>query len=169
MKKIAFLVFALAVTLAGFGQTGTEPVKFPQYINDGKIPGFSIISAPDSAVFTHKNLKPNKPTLIMVFSPECGHCQEETKAIEANMEHFKDVQILMVTWVSYKLLVPFSRQFGTVKYPNITLAYDAHDFFYDYYDVHRYPKVIIYNKDGQYVSDYDGMFDVEDVWKDLGF
>lgn len=168
MKKAAYLIFCLLFGVSAFAQSGTSAVKFPEYINKGTIPEFSVITAPDSAVFTDKNLKKFKPLLVMIFSPDCSHCQHETQLIEKNMEHFKDAQILMVTWLPYNTLVPFSKTYGTSEYPNITLAHDPHDFFYGYYEMHKYPKVIIYNENGQYVSDYEGTFEIENVWNDLG-
>lgn len=168
MKKAAYLFFCLVVGVSAFAQSGTSGVKFPKYVIEGTIPEFSVVTAPDSAIFTNKNLKKDKPLLIMIFSPDCDHCQHETQVIEKNMEHFKDAQILMVTWLPYNTLVPFSKQYETVKYPNIILAHDPHDFFYGYFQMYKYPKVIVYNEKGQYVSDYEGTFEIENVWKDLG-
>lgn len=153
---------------AAFAQTDDKKVEFPEYISEGTIPEFSVVTAPDSAEFTNEDLKSNKPLLIMIFSPGCGHCQHETQLIEKNMEHFKDTQILMVTWLPFNTLAPFSEDYNTAEYANITLAQDPNDFFYDYYEVRRYPKLIVYNEDGKYVSDYEGNIPLEDVWKDLG-
>lgn len=177
MKKITFFFCFLMIGVVGFGQsdktdktdkTDKSKVKFPEYVEKGTIPNFSIIAAPDSTAFTDKDLKKNTPLLVMIFSPECGHCQHEAKLIEQNMEHFKNAQILMVTWLPYASLDKFNREYLSGDHPNITLAQDPNDFFYDYFEVHRYPKLVVFNKDGYYVSDYDGDIQIEDVWKDLG-
>ncbi len=177
MKKSIFFFCFLLIGAAGYSQsdqtdkmekTEKTKVKFPEYVEKGTIPAFSIIESPDSTAFTDKDLKKNTPLLVMIFSPECGHCQHEAQMIEQNMEHFKDAQILMVTWLEYSSLAKFASKYGTSKYSNITLAQDPNDFFYDFYEVHRYPKLVVYNKNGNYVSDYDGDIKLEDVWKDLG-
>lgn len=168
MKKAFYLFFCLLVEVSAFAQISNSGVRFPQYINEGTIPEFSVVTAPDSTIFTRKDLKKDKPLLIMIFSPDCSHCQHETQVIEKNMEHFKDAQILMVTWLPYNTLVPFSEAYNTGKYQNIILAHDPHDFFYGYFEMHQYPKVIVYNKKGEYVSDYEGTFEIENVWNDLG-
>ncbi len=93
MKKAAYLFFCLLVGVSGFAQSGTSGVKFPKYINEGTIPEFSVVTAPDSTIFTNRDLKKDKPLLIMIFSPDCDHCQHETQVIEKNMEHFKNAQI----------------------------------------------------------------------------
>lgn len=177
MKKITFFFCFLMIGTAGFSQndktatpdkTNKTKVDFPKYVENPEIPAFSIFAAPDSTVFTDKDLKKDTPLLIMIFSPQCGHCQQEAKLIGQNMEHFKNAQILMVTWLPFGTLAKFGKDYGTNRYSNITLAQDPNDFLYDFYEVHRYPKLIVYNKDGQYVSDYDGDIKLEDVWKDLG-
>lgn len=180
MKRITFLLFFLIIGATVFGQSDNTDktskttkadkaeVKFPAYVENPAIPKFNIIAAPDSTAFTEKDLKKDTPLLMMIFSPECGHCQQEAKLIGENIEHFKNAQILMVTWMPYSTLDKFGKYYGTNRYSNITLAQDPTDFLYGFYDVHRYPKLIVYNKDGQYVSDYDGNIVLEDVWKDLG-
>lgn len=167
MRNIFILAFSMLAAINSFAQTNADKPRFPEYIDKGTLPDFKVIAAPDSTEFTKADLKKKKPLLLMIFSPECGHCQHETKLIEQNMEHFKHAQILMVTWLPYSTLKDFARDYNTTAYPNITLVQDPNDFFYAYYEVHRYPKLIIYNKDGYYVSDYDGNIPLEDVWKDL--
>lgn len=168
MKKTVFLIVCVLLSTADFAQSRNSKAEFPAYIEKGTIPDFTVFAAPDSTLFTQKDLEKNKPLLLMIFSPKCGHCQHETELIEQQMDHFENAQILMVTWMPYNTLVPFSKKYRTVDYPNITLVHDPSDFFYDFYEVHRYPKIVVYNKNGDYVSDYSGNIDLEDVWKDLG-
>jgi thioredoxin-related protein len=40
--------------------------------------------------------------MIMFFSPDCDHCQKQTKELLAYKKELKDIQILMVSVLSYK-------------------------------------------------------------------
>ncbi|MEI8060067.1 MAG: hypothetical protein WCG67_07920, partial [Ferruginibacter sp.] len=45
------------------------------------VPSFKLINVADSSIFTKNNLKKKKATIIIMFSPDCEHCQAETKEL----------------------------------------------------------------------------------------
>ncbi len=96
MKKIALFFFFLAIANFGFAQEENTVNQLPEYITKETIPDFTIFTSPDSAAFTNHDLKKNMPLILMIFSPNCGHCQHETQLIEKHNDRFKDAQILMV-------------------------------------------------------------------------
>ena len=167
MKKIAFFFLFLAIAHLGFAQGEKTDTQLPEYISKGTIPEFKIFTMPDSVAFTNRDLKKDKPLILMIFSPNCGHCQHETQLIEKNIDRFKDAQILMVTWLPYSTLEPFAASYGTKNYEQITLGYDPKDFLYGYYDVHKYPTLVVYDKKGNYVNRFDGSFEISEVWEAL--
>lgn len=104
----------------------------------------------------------------MIFSPECGHCQNVTTELTKNIQHFKNAQILMVTWLPYSEMLNFYHSYHIGEHPEITLGWDKKDFFLPYYQVQMYPKLVVYNKNGKYVNSFSGEINLEDVWKALG-
>ncbi len=165
MKKLLFILPAFFFYYSGFSQTNATAEKTPAYILNPSIPDFTVYTTPDSTAFTQKDLKKNQPTLLMIFSPECGHCQNETREIVKDIDHFKNTQILMVTWLPYSELVSFYKMFKLADYPQITVAYDKKDFFLPYYEVQMYPKLVVYDKKGKYVNSFSGNIQLEDVLK----
>ena len=98
MKRILFLMTCLIITIEGFSQKSmTDTV--PAYIRSGVMPSFTTYKAPDSTAFTKQDVRKGKPVLLMIFSPDCGHCQNVTKEIIKNINHFKKAQIIMITWL----------------------------------------------------------------------
>ena len=107
MKILTLLSAFFLITYAGFSQTNTQKNNTPTYISNPAIPDFKVYTAPDSTLFTNKNFHKNKSTLIMVFSPECGHCQHVTNLLLDDINHFKNTQILMTTWLPYNEMISF--------------------------------------------------------------
>ncbi len=165
MKKLLFILPLFLFCYSGFSQTNAAAEKTPAYVLNPSFPDFTVYKAPDSTAFTQKDLKKNEATLLMIFSPECGHCQNETRELIKNIDHFKNTQILMVTWLPYNEMVSFYKMFKLADYPQITVAWDRKDFFLPYYEVQMYPKLVVYDKKGKYVNSFSGPINLEDVWK----
>src|SRR6185437_1446603 len=111
MKKIPFLIACVFAFYAGFSQATPTAEATPQFISNPFIPDFTLYKAPDSTVFTNKDLVKKKPVLIMIFSPDCGHCQHETEVLLKNIDHFKNTQILMTTWLPYSEMAAFYKTY----------------------------------------------------------
>ena len=77
MRKLLFLFGYLLLANTVFSQTNAQADSLAAYIRIGTIPSFTVYKAPDSSAFTNKDLKKGKPVLLMLFSPDCGHCQHQ--------------------------------------------------------------------------------------------
>lgn len=168
MKKILLILTSFFIFCAGFSQTNPSKNNAPEYISNPSIPDFTVYTATDSSAFTKEDLKKKKATVLMIFSPECGHCQNVTRELTKNIDHFKNTQILMVTWLPYSEMMGFYHNFKIGEYPEITMGWDKKDFFLPYYQVQMYPKLVVYDKHGKYVDSFNGEINLEDVWKAVG-
>lgn len=165
MKKIVLILTCSFIFFSAFSQTNASKANTPEYISNPNIPEFTVYKAPDSTVFTKEDLKKKEATVLMIFSPECGHCQNETRELLKNIDHFKNTQILMVTWLPYTEMMAFYHEFKIAEHPEITMAWDKKDFFLPYYHVQMYPQLVVYDKKGKYVNSFSGAINLEDVWK----
>lgn len=168
MKTILFFSAFLFVAHTGFSQTNTAANETPAYITTPTMPVFTVYKAPDSTVFTNDDVRKGRPTLLMIFSPDCGHCQHVATEITKNISHFKKDQILMFTWLPYNDMTAFYKNYHIADYPQITMAWDPKFFFLPYYHVTSYPKLIVYDRKGKYVKEFQGNIQVEDVWQAMG-
>src|SRR4051812_3473123 len=88
MRIIFILLIAVFISLSSNAQTkaiSSNTDTLAPYQKNPSIPPFSI-QMPDSSWFSKVKLKPNKPTLILYFSPDCGHCQLETEEVLSKMK-----------------------------------------------------------------------------------
>lgn len=160
----AFLLF----TCQGISQNVSPAGDSPDYVRLGTIPDFVTYKAPDSTLFTPKDMHKRKPTLLMIFSPDCSHCQHETTVLLKNFQHFRKTQVIMVTWLPFSDMMSFYRNYKIADYPQITMTWDPKFFFLPYYHVRTYPTLVAYDKNGNYVNTFSGEIQLKQVWKALG-
>jgi thiol-disulfide isomerase/thioredoxin len=147
--SIAFINIALFAT----AQNDTQPNSLSKFET---IPAFNIYTVPDSIAFTNKNLLKNKPLIILFFSPDCEHCQKETKELLAYKEELKNIQILMVSPSSYPLIKQFYQEYGLSAMPNIKLGNDVNYTLGSIYQLRTFPSMFIYDQSGKLAKAFVG-------------
>jgi protein-disulfide isomerase len=146
MKNI-FLSFMLLVAV-GCSQAQNKA-------NIQNIPPYRILNA-DSVYRTPANLKKNMPVMIVYFSPDCGHCQELMYEIKGQMKDFKNIQVVMITPVDYKMVKGFYRDFGVSAYPNFTVGTEGRTYeVLQYYNIKTTPYIAIYNHNHKLLKAYE--------------
>ncbi len=133
------------------------------YLSFPTIPSFKLIKVPDSTYFTKEDLKKKTPTIVMVFSPDCEHCQEMTKQITANIKLFKKAQIVMATPVGFSYVKKFYEEYKISNYSAITMGRDPTYFLGTFYKVRSFPAIFIYNKKGQLVNWFTGEVELKKI------
>jgi thioredoxin-related protein len=133
------------------------------YLRFPVVPPFTLYKVPDSTKFTKADLNKKKNTLLIVFSPECDHCQHETKAITDAINKFKKIQIVMASWLPYQQIQKFYTDFNIAAYPNITMGWDKSFFLPPYYKLSSLPFMALYDKKGNLLSVYEGSVKIEKI------
>ena len=88
------------------------------------LPTFTIYTVPDSTAFSNEQLKKNKPVVLMFFSPDCDHCQKETKELLAYKEKLKGLQIIMASAAAFAEIKTFYKEYNIASMPNIIMGKD---------------------------------------------
>ena len=159
MQRVLFFLFLMGLGLTGFSQTDTSLL----YLRFPTIPPFSIIKVSDSTRFTKDDLKSKKAVVIMVFSPDCEHCQNETKELIAHIDLFKKVQIIMASPLDYDYIKRFYEEYKIADYPNIIMGKDPGYFFGTFYHIRSFPAIFLYDKKGNFIDKFDGSVPVEKI------
>lgn len=161
MKYISILTLLLITVIGNhcFAQSDSSLL----YLRFPTVPPFSIIKVPDSTRFTKNELQKKQATMIMVFSPDCDHCQQETKELIANIDLFKKVQIIMASPLDFSYLKKFYFEYELDRYPNFIIGRDPGYFLGTFYKVHSFPSIFLYDKKGRFVSAFDGTVPVKKI------
>jgi thiol-disulfide isomerase/thioredoxin len=152
MKKLFLLTKAIFAIL--FCQAQADSSKL--YLQFPDVPPFSITKVPDSSNFSKQDLKKKKPTIIMLFSPDCDHCMQQTKELQNKYELIKNVQIVMVSFLNYNLVKKFYDDYNMVNYPSINIGRDGKYFLGTFYKPHIFPSIFLYNRKGKFVKFFEG-------------
>ena len=155
MKYLFIFSFTFLISFPAFCQkdSAAQPAPYLQYPT---IPAFTLYTAPDSSAFTREDLKKNKNTIFIVFSPDCSHCQNEAKMITENIKQFKNTQFVMLTYLPYEEMMAFYKVFRIYNYPQITMGRDTKFFFPIYFGVKNLPGIYIYDKNGHFKKSFEG-------------
>ena len=165
MKSIFLvLAFALASNIAGAQADSTKPL-FERY----PLPQFSILLPDSASYFSKSNLPKNKYTILILFSPDCEHCQHETELILKNINSFEKAHFVMTTTLPFEKMKEFYDKYKLKDYPSITMGRDTRHFFGGYFSpaIHSVPFIAIYDENYVLRKVFDGAQKMEVLLAEL--
>jgi thioredoxin-related protein len=159
MKQLISGLWLTCICLVGKGQADSKPL----YLQFPDIPPFTLTKVPDSSSFGKAALVKKKPVLIIYFSPDCDHCQQTTRQLIAQIDAFKDIQVIMASPLSYALIADFYTKYAIASYPNIVMGHDEKFFLGSFYRISEYPTMFLYNKKGRFIKKLEGSIELQQV------
>jgi thiol-disulfide isomerase/thioredoxin len=151
------------MVLASFSAQSQVDSTSAPYQRFPTLPPIKILLSDSASFFTKTDFKENKPTLIMVFSPECSHCQHETEELIAHKEELKDVQIVMITMHPFEMMKEFISKYKLNEMPNVVVGKDISYITPGFFAMHNLPFLAMYNKKGQLISGVEGSIGIPQV------
>jgi thiol-disulfide isomerase/thioredoxin len=152
---LVLLITVTSFTVSAQTNAGTSITDtVAAYKKKPAIPSFRI-QTPDSSWFGKADLQAKKPTLILYFSPDCGHCQVETEEILSKMKDLGNLQIVMVTSRPFEDMVNFAERYKISRFPAIRIGIDPSRMVTQFYDVKFTPFSALYDKTGKLVKVYE--------------
>lgn len=161
MKQLYILLAAVLLSSMAFSQEDT----LPPYRKVPYIPPFHIQLA-DGKWYSKADLE-KKSTLILYFSPDCGHCQLETEDVLSRIKALEKLQIVMITSRSHDDMKKFSDRYLLQKFPTIKIGSDTVKLITHFYDVKFTPFSALYDRKGKLVKAYEKGIDFDDLIANL--
>lgn len=168
MKKItrllAFLMVSLLTTTILVAQSNIDPNA--PFLKDKNIPKFTL-NLTTGKSFSHNQIPKNRYTCIIIFSPDCSHCQEEAAELTKNAAKFKNVFFI---WNSYKEMndiKAFAVKYGLDKQANVVVGRDPEFSIPVFFRPRMTPFVALYDK-GQLLKVYEQGVKVPELLKIIG-
>lgn len=108
-------------------------------------------------IYTTKNLPADKNTLVMMYNPTCGHCQEETILFKNNKDVFKKTEILLVADTAMKEYIDFFHTTTKVfDNPELKMMIDNCEFIKKTFKYQSLPQLNIYDKNRKLIKIFYG-------------
>lgn len=162
MKWLLILIsFALVSDI--YSQSDSIP---PPYKKFPVFPPVKLV-LPDNITFTKDDLPKKKPVMLMVFSPMCEHCKQETEELIRNIEKFSKSQIVMATMMPYDSMMSFREKYQLAQYENIIVGQDTQFFLPSFYMISNLPFLAFYDKKGKLISVFEGSMPIEKALAEL--
>ena len=163
MKKallsIAILVFSSTALLAQQPAQQAAPDQASNqapYLRFPTIPPFHLLRLDSTTYLTKEDLKKNRRTIIMYFSPDCDHCKHQTESILQDFSKFKDIEIIMATYQPFEELKEFNTHYRIFEHPNMKLGRDEKFFLPPFYKIRNLPYLALYDKKGNLITTFEG-------------
>ncbi len=161
MKTKLSSLFILLFTVFTFAQTENTLKSIPE---------FSFVKMQSDGVFSSKDIKKGKQTIIVLFSPTCIHCQLALNHLNNNYdEHLKNTQILLVSEYKADEVLPFLKSNAPkfVDNKNVELLFDSNYEFGPIFQPTSIPTCYLFDKDKNLISRKKGSVEVNQLFKDL--
>jgi thiol-disulfide isomerase/thioredoxin len=162
LKNIISTLAAVLLSFAAMAQKDSSAATLPCYLT---VPVFNITAVPDSNVYASTTLQKNKPVVIIMFSPDCEHCQNETKELLAWRKEIKDLQIIMVSTAPYIKVNEFYQDYNIAALPNVKMGCDIEYKLALVFRAATYPAVYVYDSKGVLSKAYIGGAAIPDIIK----
>ena len=155
--------------LLGFAQQSFSQIDSVQQPPFRRFPTFPPVKLllPDSAYFTKESLGKKSAVMLMLFSPQCEHCQHETEELVRKIDRFKKIEIVMATTMHYDSMMAFREKYGLAKFKNLTVAHDYQFFLPVFYSIRNLPFFAFYNRKKELISIFEGSISLDKALEEL--
>jgi thioredoxin-related protein len=159
--KSVLLCFFLALCFSSLAQQDTMT---PAYLRHPEVPGLQLLRT-DSTRYTNDDLPKKKQVLLMLFSPDCDHCQHEAEQLAANKKALADTHIIMASTYPLFRLTAFADKYGLSGMTNVVLAKDPYYILVSFYALRQFPYLALYDKKRKLIKTFEGAVGVDQVLK----
>jgi len=155
--------------LLTFSLVAQKPdAEVPPYKQFPTVPPVKLLLADSTTVYSHEDLPKKKAVLFMLFSPECDHCRHQTDSILANINKFRDIQIVMATVLPFERLKRFYQEYELEKYPNIVAGRDYQFVLPGFFHARSLPVLGFYDRRKKLIAVSEGSMLVSQILSKFG-
>ena len=160
LRKNLYLCLALLFSFAAHAQS--DSIQAP-YLRFPHVPAFQLLLGDSTTFYKKEALPKNKPLLLMLFSPECSHCQHTAEELVQHKEELKDIQVVMATLHTISQMNAFADTYGLKALPNVVLGKDVYFLLPSFYNIHNLPYMAFYKANGDLIRTFEGSLPIENV------
>jgi thioredoxin-related protein len=158
MKHLVTFAILFCISQSIYSQA--DSIQQPPFRRFPTFPPVKLL-LPDSTYFTKEDLGKKSAIMLMLFSPQCEHCQHETEELVKRIEQFKKVQIIMATTMHFDSMMAFREKYGLARFRNITITHDHQFFLPVFFNIRNLPFFAFYNRKKELISVFEGAISLD--------
>lgn len=158
--KFLYTLLLCFSTIAGLSQVDSTTPAYRKYPT---VPPLQLLLGDSATKYTKENLPKKKPVLIMLFSPDCSHCQHTAEEMVKYKEELKDIHIVMATMHNISQMNAFMQQYKLNELDNIVAGRDIYYILQGFYNIHSLPYLGFYDKKGHLIRGFEGSMPVSQI------
>ncbi len=152
-RNILPVILLSVIAKSAFSQSDSIPL--PLHKQFPTVPAFKLMKADSSFFVMNEVVKKKKATIVIVFSPTCGHCRHQAEEITGNMKALKDINFIFGTAYPVSDMAAFISNHGLDKFSNITVGHDKALMLSDFYKMRSLPGIFVYDKKGILKAEFE--------------
>lgn len=129
--------------MSAAAQTSNPDPNAP-YLKDKKIPNFTLSTTTGKNI-NNKQLPKYKYTCIIIFSPDCSHCEHEAAELTKNASYFKNVLFIWTSYRDMDAIKKFAERYTLDKQSNVIIGRDAEFAIPTFFRPRMTPFVAVYD------------------------
>lgn len=106
-------------------------------------------------------------TVLVLFQPDCDHCQREAKQIRENLDAFKAYSLYFISADALSRIAAFAADYGLTGYDNVHFATTEAQYILNNFGPIDAPSLYIYNDSGKLVKKFNGETDIKLILSSL--
>jgi thioredoxin-related protein len=159
MKTLLAFCFLLFSVAALAQKDAVEPA----YKRYPTIPALQLLLGDSTTVFKKEGLPKGKPTLVMLFSPECSHCNHSADEMNSMKDSLQGIQIVLATLHPLWQMNEFVQKHKLNDWKNIVVGKDIYYILPGFYEIKNLPFMAMYDKKGNLISVFEGSLPMRKV------
>jgi thioredoxin-related protein len=150
----------ILLSYISFAQTDTALPPFKRFPN---LPPIQLLLGDSTTKYTKEDIPKKKPVLLMLFSPDCSHCQHTAEEMVQRKDELKNIHIIMATLHSIKEMNVFVEKYGLKQLPDVTIGKDIYFILPSFYGVKNLPYLAFYDKKGKLIMGFEGSMSLNKI------
>lgn len=130
------------------------------------IPKFELKTL-NNVSFSNTDLKQNTSTIFIYFNSDCDFCHHEAKSISQNLDKFKNVQFIFVSFEEIKDIKKFAELYKLDSQENIIFLEDKKGVFSIQFNANSIPYILIYNQNNNLIKKHKGQLNANGILRVL--
>lgn len=126
------------------------------------LPAMTLVF-PDGSKQSAKDL-PGKSVLVL-FQPDCDHCQREAEQIRQHLSGFKDYKLYFISSAPIPDIIKFAEDYQLKDKPNVTFAQTTVNDVINTYGPIESPSLYLYDAHKKLIQSFNGEVAIEVVLK----